>query len=81
MNPELAQFEAMAKEILRRCMADEDPEEIRKWLGDTLARLGGGDDSAWSTCSFDGLGHLRLCHLLRSSCPGLSRASTSFLLP
>jgi replicative DNA helicase len=27
-------------------MADEDPEEIRKWLGDTLARLGGASENA-----------------------------------
>jgi len=49
MNPELAQFEAMAKEILRRTMAEEDPEDIRKWLMDTIARLGGGDESAVMT--------------------------------
>lgn len=55
MNPELAQFEAMAKEILRRCMAEEEPGDIRQWLTDTIARLGGGDDNAlltWSQ-SFD----------------------------
>jgi len=55
MIPELAQFEAMAKEILRRTMADEDPEDIRKWLAEALARMGGGDESAaltWAE-SFD----------------------------
>lgn len=53
--PEIAQFEAMAKEILRRCMAEEDPEDIRKWLVDVLARFGAGDASAIMTWeqSFD----------------------------
>lgn len=46
MNPEIAQFEALAKDVLRRCMAEDDPEEIRRWLTDTLARLGGGSDNA-----------------------------------
>ena len=41
MNPDLAQFEAMAKEILRRCMAKDDPTDLRQWITDTLARLGG----------------------------------------
>ena len=40
MNPDLAQFEAMAKEILRRCMAEDDPTDLRQWITDTLARLG-----------------------------------------
>lgn len=55
MNPELAQFEQLAKEILRRCIADEDPGEIRQWLADTMTRLGGGDDGAILTWpeSFD----------------------------
>lgn len=55
-NVELASYEALAKETLRRCMADEDPADIHKWLGDTLARIGGGaDDSAVMTWpeSFD----------------------------
>ena len=43
MNPELAQFEALGKDILRRVMAEEDPEEIRAWLGHTIERLGAGD--------------------------------------
>ncbi len=46
MNPELAIYEALAKDILRRCMAEEDPLEIHKWLTDTLSRIGGGDISA-----------------------------------
>jgi replicative DNA helicase len=46
MNPDVAQFEALAKELLRRCMAEEDAEELRKWLSETLARLGGGNTDA-----------------------------------
>lgn len=41
MNPELASFEALAKEILRRCMAEDDPHDIRTWITDTLTRLTG----------------------------------------
>jgi replicative DNA helicase len=41
MNPDLAQFEALAKEILRRCMAEDDPSDLRQWISDTLARMGG----------------------------------------
>jgi len=55
MNPELAQYEALAKEILRRCMAEDDPADIHKWLSDNLNRMGGGDDTALLTweASFD----------------------------
>lgn len=55
MNPEIAQFEALAKELLRLCMADEDPAEIHRWLSEKLAHLGGGDDNAIMTWleSFD----------------------------
>ncbi len=55
MIPELAVYEAMAKEILRRCMAEEDPADIHKWLSEALARIGGGDESAILTwpASFD----------------------------
>ncbi len=55
MNPEIVQYEAMAKELLRRCMAEDEPAELRQWLMDTLARLGGGDDNAVMTWpqSFD----------------------------
>jgi replicative DNA helicase len=55
MNPELMAYEAMAKELMRRCMAEDDPEELRKWLTETLARLGGGDTDAVMTWlqSFD----------------------------
>ena len=41
MNPELASYEAMAKEILRRCMAEEDPNDIRTWISETLERFAG----------------------------------------
>lgn len=41
MNVELAPLEALAKEILRRCMAEEDPNDIRAWVNDALARIGG----------------------------------------
>ncbi len=55
MNPDVAQFEALAKEILRRCMAEEDAADIQRWLMDTVTRLGGGDSSAMMTWreSFD----------------------------
>jgi len=55
MNPEIAQYEALGKEILRRCLADEDPADIHKWLVDTLSRIGGGDEGAIMTWpqSFD----------------------------
>lgn len=55
MNVELASYEALAKETLRRCMAEEEPADIHKWLGETLARIGGGDDRAVMTWpeSFD----------------------------
>jgi replicative DNA helicase len=55
MNPEVAQYEAMGKELLRRCMAEEEPEALRQWMTETLARLGGGDTQAVMTwpASFD----------------------------
>src|SRR5574341_1453510 len=55
MNPELAIYEALAKEILRRCMAEEETAEIHKWLTEALAHIGGGDESAIMTWpeSFD----------------------------
>lgn len=49
MNPEVAQYEALAKELLRRCVAEEEPEDLRRWLTDALAHLGGGDISAIMT--------------------------------
>lgn len=55
MNPEIAQFEALAKELLRRCLAEEEPEDIRAWLISFLNRMGGADANAVLTWpeSFD----------------------------
>src|SRR3990172_1319173 len=55
MIPELAVYEALAKDILRRCMAEEDPGDIHRWLSETLNRIGGGDETAIMTWpeSFD----------------------------
>lgn len=44
MNPETAVYEAMFKDGLRRCMADESPTDLRQWLQAELDRLGGGGD-------------------------------------
>jgi replicative DNA helicase len=55
MNPEIMPYEALAKELMRRCMAEEEPEAMRQWITETVARLGGGDTTAamtWSE-SFD----------------------------
>jgi replicative DNA helicase len=46
MNTELVQYEVMAKEILRRCMAEDDPEDLFKFISEMLAHLGAGDDTA-----------------------------------
>jgi len=46
MNPEIAQYEALAKDILRRCMAEDEPADLYKWITDTLARMGGGVDGS-----------------------------------
>ena len=55
MNAELATYEALAKGILNRCYAEEDPADIHKWLSEALARIGGGDETAIMTwpASFD----------------------------
>ncbi len=55
MNPEIAQYEQLGKEILRRCMADEEPADLHTWITETLARMGGGDENAVLTWeqSFD----------------------------
>ncbi len=42
MDPEVAVYEAMGKELLRRCMADESATDLHQWLTEQLARLGGG---------------------------------------
>ena len=41
MNPDLASYEALAKEILRRCMAEDDPHDIRTWITETVTRIAG----------------------------------------
>ena len=60
-NVELAPLEALAKEILRRCMAEEDPNDIRAWVSEALIRLGGdtGSDAimTWEQ-SFDFVDHM-----------------------
>ena len=55
MNQELVQYEVMAKEILRRCMAEDEPTDLNAWLSATIARMGGGDPDAIMTWteSFD----------------------------
>lgn len=55
MNPEVALYEALAKEMMRRCLAEEEPADIRTWAMDQLTRLGGGDTNAIMTWpdSFD----------------------------
>lgn len=41
MNPDLASYEALAKEILRRCMAEDDPHDLRTWITETVTRIAG----------------------------------------
>ena len=55
MNPELAQYEALAKEILRRVMAEEEPADVFKFVSEVLLRMGAGEDGAVMTWeeSFD----------------------------
>lgn len=45
MNPELAPYEALAKEILRRVMAEDTPEEVNEWIAEQVARMGGDADN------------------------------------
>lgn len=42
MDPEIAVYEALAKEILRRCLAETPVTELYGWLAESLKRLGGG---------------------------------------
>lgn len=44
-TPELVPFEMLAKEILRRCYADEDATSIRQWLSEQIARMGGATET------------------------------------
>ena len=46
MNPDVAQYEALGKELLRRCLAEDEAADLHAWLMETLARLGGGDETA-----------------------------------
>lgn len=39
ITPEHAKYEAFAKEILRRCMAEEDPEDMHTWMLAVLQRI------------------------------------------
>lgn len=45
MIPELVPYDILAKEILRRCFADEDPAMLHQWLVDNIARMGSGADA------------------------------------
>lgn len=45
-TPELVPFEMLAKEILRRCFAEEDPTMIRQWLSEQIARMVGVTDES-----------------------------------
>ncbi len=45
-NAELVPFEMLAKEMLRRCYAEEDPTMMRQWLQDQLSRMGGGAEES-----------------------------------
>lgn len=55
MNPDVAMYEALAKDIMRRCLAEEEAADIHRWLLDTVTRLGAGDPDAALTwaASFD----------------------------
>jgi replicative DNA helicase len=55
MDVELTQYEVLAKEILRRVIAEEEPADLHQWLQDQLSRMGGGDETAVMTWeeSFD----------------------------
>ena len=44
MNPEIAVYEAMFKEGLKRCFAEESPTDMRDWLLAEVTRLGGGGE-------------------------------------
>ncbi len=44
-TPELVPYEMLAKEILRRCFAEEDPTMLRQWLGEQISRMGGAPET------------------------------------
>lgn len=55
MNPEQSELDLLAKEVMRRCLADQDADEIRLWLKDTLNQPNTTSDDALMTWeqSFD----------------------------
>ncbi len=46
MNPDVAQFEALGKELLRRCLAEEEPADLHAWATQALAHIGGTTDAS-----------------------------------
>lgn len=46
MNPELVKYEMVAKELLRRVLAEEDAEDIRLWLAEVAQRAKDEEDTA-----------------------------------
>ena len=43
---DLAPYEVLAKEILKRVLSDEDVEELRQWLQEAIIKLGGSADES-----------------------------------
>jgi replicative DNA helicase len=46
MNPEVVQYEVLAKELLQRVNAEEEPADMHDWLTRRLAALGTGNNDA-----------------------------------
>jgi replicative DNA helicase len=80
MNPEVAQYEALGKELLRRCLAEEEPEDLRKWITETLARFGGGDLDAVMTWpeSFDLSDSMVVDYEVKAATPEAERKSLTW---
>lgn len=55
MNPEIAQYETLAKDLMQQCLSVDDPAALHQWIIDQLARMGGAPDGAILTwpASFD----------------------------
>lgn len=56
MSAEHELYMALAREVLRRCMAEEDANDIHNWIGEQLLRMGGtgeADGVLWWEDSFD----------------------------
>lgn len=53
MNPDIAQYEAFAKELMRVCLAEEDPGEVYKWAMGKLMHIGGGGDDDKSVMTWE----------------------------